>query len=202
MKDIFNTKPIVDNLKELFKAKGYAFFEQGRYNLNIIGVRGEHKPDEFSDKLYLVFNDYGAVRVLEFAITTYPGVYWLMNPMNPEGCAIMKEGQYRKAYQIGSHRGVTGLIQTGNAVSVYRDNTKDGSIRLIEDSVITGYFGINIHPVMDKNNKTVGQDSAGCQVFQEYEDMRAFIRLCYNAMELYGNYFTYTLINERELLCL
>lgn len=199
MIDLIHTSDTIDKLKSLFKQKGYSFFESGNYNLNIIGVRGEHKPDEFSDKLYIIFREYGSMRVLIAPMTTYPGLYWLRNPMTPEGCAIMKEGQYRKAYQIGNHRRVTALIQTGNKVKVYRDNTKDGTITLLEDSVIDGYFGINIHPVMDKNNKTVGQDSAGCQVLQDYEDFRKLIRLCYSAMDVYGNYFTYTLINEKDL---
>ena len=29
----------VNRLKEIFKKKGYKFFEKGNYNLNIVGVR-------------------------------------------------------------------------------------------------------------------------------------------------------------------
>ena len=192
-------KETIERIKKLFKEKGYAFFDKGDYNLNIIGVRGEHKPDEFSDELYLIFNNKGEQILLEFPITTYPGIYWLKKPMNIGGCAILKEGQYRGVYQIGKHYSIEALVQFGGKVKVYRDNTEDENIILDESSIIEGYFGINIHPVMDKNNVTVGQDSAGCQVFKHIEDFSIFMSLVKRASSLYGNSFTYTLINKEEL---
>ena len=37
--------------------------------------------------------------------TTLPGLYWLENPMNSKGCAILKEGQYKGVYEIDLHNG-------------------------------------------------------------------------------------------------
>ena len=48
-------------------------------------------------------------------------------------------------------------------------------------------------------NNTVDKYSAGCQVFNNSNDFQAFIRLCEKQKELYGNSFTYTLINEEDL---
>ena len=192
------TKERVEKIRELFKKKGYRFFEQGDYNLNIIGVRDKNTPDKFNDEMLVLFKVKGEWNMMTFSMTTYPGVYWLKSPMTKEGCAILKEGQYPSTYQIGKHFSIEALVQTGGQVEVYRDNSKDDTIQLIESSIIKGYFGINIHPVMDKNNMTVGQDSAGCQVFKNYEDFEIFMSLCKKASSLYGNTFTYTLINRKE----
>lgn len=197
--DRLKIEQTVDILRSLFKAKGYKFFEQGDYNLNLIGVRGDNIPDRFNDEMLVLFKVKGEWVLFNFPITTYPGVYWLRSPMTKEGCAIMKEGQYSRAYQIGPHFNITALVQTGNKVKVYRDNSKDSTITLIEDSIIEGYFGINIHPVMDRDNNTIGQDSAGCQVLKNFEDFSILMSLVKKASSLYGNSFTYTLINKEEL---
>lgn len=188
----------IEEIKELFKKKRYTFYDKGEYNLNIIGIRNVNVPDQFQDELLVIFKVKEEWVVFSFVVTTYPGVYWLKKPMNSGGCAILKEGQYLSTYQVGKHYGITALVQTGGEVEVYRDNNKNDTIELLESSIIKGYFGINIHPVMDKNNMTVGQDSAGCQVFKNYEDFEIFMSLCKKASSLYGNTFTYTLINRKE----
>jgi hypothetical protein len=189
----------INNLRTLFKQKGYVFYDKGDYNLNIIGIRNVNTPDKFDDEMLVVFKVKEEWQVMSFVISTYPGVYWLNNPMNSGGCAILKEGQYLSTYQIGRHFNVEALIQIGGKVKVYRDNDKNETIKLLESSIIEGYFGINIHPVMDKNNNTIGQDSAGCQVLKNYEDFQILMSLCKKASSLYGNSFTYTLINREEL---
>jgi len=193
-----NIENKINRLRSLFKKKGYTFYDKGDYNLNIIGIRDVNDPDKFNDELWVVFKIKDEWVILPFVITTYPGVYWLKAPMTSQGCAILKENQYLSTYQIGRHYGITALVQTGGQVEVYRDNDKNDTIELLESSIIKGYFGINIHPVMDKNNMTVGQDSAGCQVFKNYEDFEIFMSLCKKASSLYGNTFTYTLINRKE----
>jgi hypothetical protein len=37
--------------------------------------------------------------------TTDPGTFWLRNLMNPQGTAIVKQGQYIGSHGIGMHRG-------------------------------------------------------------------------------------------------
>ena len=42
----------VDKIKEACKKKGYAFFENGDYNLNIVGIRSAYgKADKFDDNI-------------------------------------------------------------------------------------------------------------------------------------------------------
>ena len=68
------------------------------------------------------------------------------------------------------------------------------------NKIDNGIFGINIHR-SDKlwARTTVDQYSAGCQVFNNPNEFNAFIRFCEKQRELYGNNFTYTLINEEDL---
>ena len=68
------------------------------------------------------------------------------------------------------------------------------------ETIDNGVFGINIHRSNEfvKSN-LVDKWSAGCQVFASPKDYATFISLCKKAVALYGNRFTYTLIDETEL---
>jgi hypothetical protein len=62
------------------------------------------------------------------------------------------------------------------------------------------HFGINIHRAESfRNNKIIDQYSAGCQVFKSADDFLVFMELCKNHAKLYGNKFSYTLIDFRSL---
>ena len=45
----------------------------------------------------------------------------------------------------------------------------------------------------------VNKWSAGCQVFKKVEDYEKFMDLCGESAKIYGNSFTYTLIDEKDL---
>ena len=46
----------IEKLRQVFETKGYAFFERGDYNLNILGIRNQSgKADHFDDKLCVVY---------------------------------------------------------------------------------------------------------------------------------------------------
>ena len=64
----------------------------------------------------------------------------------------------------------------------------------------TGLFGINIHRASENGTtKIVDQYSAGCQVFASATEYILFMQLCERHKTLYGNDFTYTLIDQRAL---
>lgn len=47
---------MLDKLRKACEAKGYRFFEEGDFNLNIIGVRSDNPiPDKFDDVIYLCY---------------------------------------------------------------------------------------------------------------------------------------------------
>ena len=110
---------------------GYKVFESGAYNVNIIGVRSaDHKANSFDDVIHCVFKDEDDQWVHKsWACTTEPGNYWLENPTNVNGTAILVPGQYRGVWKIDKHQGkYAALCQRNGKVKTYRDDTKDDII--------------------------------------------------------------------------
>lgn len=178
-------------------AKGFKVFTRP-YELNILGVRNNSSvPNVFDDTINVLYkDDAGRWQDHSYRVTTDPGLYWLTNPLNVDGTAILKTGQYLNSHMIGLHRGkYTALVQRG-PVTVIRDANRDKTVDFSgkED---TGLFGINIHRAMEQGTTTsVDRFSAGCQVFANANDFSAFLALCEKHKQLYGNLFSYTLVNQ------
>ena len=198
---IYN-KCCTTNFKTLFANLGYAYFTNGMYNLNIIGVRrnGGAVTNKFDDYLIVIYNtSYGEQRKI-YSITTEPGKYYMQNPMNVKGTAIVAPGQYRGVFSIGRHKNQYKALVQRKPIKVYRDGNKDLVYDLIPECTDEGMFGINIHrsnPYIE--SKQVDKWSAGCQVFANPNDFKSFMNLCEKQKNLYGDSFTYTLINEKDL---
>ena len=193
-------------IESTIKSKGYSWFDQKDYNLNIVGVRNSSTGDEvtnsFDDKITLSYKVDGEWRFHSFDCTTDPGRYWVENIMRVEGVACLKAGQYSGAYAIGLHRGKYDALRQQRNVTVYRDSNKDGCYDLDDDNTQTGLFGINIHRATARAGKTstqVDKWSAGCQVIAANEDWNEFIEVCYKARDVWGNNFTYTLIESKDI---
>ena len=200
MNNLYN-KLLTYNFEELFKKKGYSYFTKGNYNLNIIGIRSanDHKvTNEFDDYIVVIYNTSKGISRFIYKVTTQPGIDYILNPTNKKGTAILVEGQYRGAYKLGKHKGQNALIQNKN-VKVYRDNNKNRRYDYDKQTINSGRFGINIHRA-GTNSSRINNWSAGCQVFAINSEFESFLRLCNKQVENgYGETFTYTLINEREL---
>ena len=192
---------IAEKVKKIFDKKGYAFFDgKSSWNVNIVGIRNScSKANRFDDMMLAIYrNGRKKWEVRSYQITTDPGKYWLKRPMNIDGTAIVVPNQYRSIYKIGKHRGLyEALVQTGGRISVYRDSDKDEILDMEPDSVSSGYYGINIHKA-GRDSSAVEKWSAGCQVFKRAQDYAVFMGLCDRASNLYGNSFTYTLLEEQD----
>lgn len=190
------------DFQKIFARKGYAFFTKGEYNLNIIGVRhkGAKVTNHFDDCLVVIYNTPNEQNVKRvFVCTTLPGKKAMEHPTAIKGTAILKEGQYRGAYQIGYHKGKYKALCQKKPLIVYRDNNKDQVYDLSPISIDRGIFGINIHKAGD-NSTLVDGWSYGCQVLSKSIDFNALMRLAEKSANIYGNSFTYTLINEEDLV--
>ena len=130
-------------------AKGFRVYETDTvdWNLNIIGIRNSALSNKTFDDTLIVFHKFlNNWHIAYYPITTDPSDYYLQYPINNSGTAILKEGQYKGAYQIDLHNGnYYALCQRLQPVTVYRDNNRDGKLNFIESSLKTGLFGINIH---------------------------------------------------------
>lgn len=189
---------------KLFKNMGYSFFENGLYNLNIIGIRSDNKnkvTNKYDDVLVLIYNNSNGKQKIMYPITTEPGLYYMTTELgNAKGTAILVPGQYKGCWAIGKHNGKYKALVQVKPVKVYRDKNKDKVYDMNPKTVDNGVFGINIHRSNENwTRDTVDMYSAGCQVFANPNYFKSFISICEKQAGLYGNSFTYTLINEKDL---
>jgi hypothetical protein len=167
-----------------------------------VGVRTDSTvPNRFDDFITIFYRkDDGTWLFHSYPATTDPGTYWLENPLNPQGTAILKAGQYLGSHEIGMHRGKYMALVQQRPVTVIREYDRKAVLDFMNGREDTGLFGINIHHALaEGTTKYVDKFSAGCQVFANYDDFTAFMQLCYRHRDLYGNNFTYTLIDERAM---
>ncbi|NDC96180.1 hypothetical protein EBZ38_16105 [bacterium] len=169
------------------------------YQLNIVGVRNaETQPNKFDDSIFVFYKDDNNNWIdKEYPATTDTGTYWLKNPMSNLGSAMLKEGQYVDAYKQGYHKGEYLALVQDKPVTTYRDYDRDAIFDIFTKET-TGNYGINIHKA-GQNSQDVDKWSAGCQVFQKSNDFADFMDLTTKHRNLYGNSFTYTLIDERAI---
>ncbi len=197
----------IEVIESTLRALGHKHFKYGSYNLNLIAIRADNSiSDRFDDLFILDFKDeLGARHVFYMKCTTDPGKHWLLNPMNVKGCIITCPGQYREAFEIGTHRGYEALRQCGDMEYV-RDNNLDNILdfKLMKDpkNRFWGKFFTNIHRA-SKNwlLRLIGKYSAGCCVLQDIEEFEDIL-MYYCKKQVAagkGRKFTYTLIEEKEV---
>ena len=199
--------PTRQQIKEALKVKNYKWFENGDYNLNIVGVRNSETLNEvtnkFDDCITLSYKIDGKWQFHCFDCTTDPGTHWVENVMNDKGVAILKPGQYRKSHKLRLHGGKYLALGQQNPLTVYRDNNRDAKYNLDESKTDTGIFGINIHRASKyegKKSTNIDKWSAGCQVIAANDDWHEFLDICQQAREVWSNNFTYTLIESKDLV--
>ena len=195
-----------DQIEETVLSKGYKWFDGGNYDVNIVGVRNSSTEgrvtNHYDDCITISYKINNKWKFHCWKATTDPGLYWINHPMSKKGCAILVPDQYRGVYKIDGH-GKTrykALCQRAGRVRVYRDGNKDDSYDYDVDSITEGYYGINIHRSSAyKISNYINKYSAGCQVFQDPDDFDDFMDICYKAKEEWGNKFTYTLIESKDI---
>jgi len=194
-----------EQVEEAVLSKGYKYFTSGDYNVNINGIRNsdtcERVTNHYDDWMTVSYRVDGEWKYHIWPITTDPGLYWMDHPMNKDGCAILVPGQYRGVYKLDHHRGkYLALCQRLGKVSVYRDGDKDDMYDFNADTISDGKFGINIHRSSAYNTTTeIDRYSAGCQVFSNPDDFDEFIDIMKKSSEIWGNKFTYTLIESNDI---
>jgi hypothetical protein len=191
---------MIDKIKVAMKAKGYAFFENGDYNINIIGIRnsdtGNKVTNVFDDLLTVSYKIGDVWHFKKWAATTDPGTKGVKEFHNAQGVARLVPGQYRGSHAIGLHQGKYEALKQGKPVKVYRDANKDMTY---DTKLITeGIYGINIHKA-GADSTYVENWSEGCQVFKKSADFDEFMALVKKAATLHGNSFTYTLLESKDL---
>ena len=135
---------MLDMIHATLLQKGFKTFSRP-FELNIVGIRANStKPNSFDDSLNIFYKTSdGKWQFHQFAATTDPGTYWLKNPMNPQGTAIVKHGQYASSHRIGLHRGKYLALVQQRPLTIVRDYDRNANLDFMNGREETGIFGIN-----------------------------------------------------------
>lgn len=207
--------PTFKVLTNAYEKKSHKFYHNGTYNLNIGAIRkNDSKSNKFDDIFFAAFyEDIQKPILFTAACTTDPGKYWLQNPMNSGGTAILVPGQYASSHCLGLHgrnsaSPYSALEQCGDMMYV-RDNNKDDILdfNLYRDPLNLAKYGFwgniksNIHRASAwKIVQLVERYSAACQVLQKPNDFDVLIRLVQVYLRKgFPNRLTYTLFEESEV---
>ena len=197
----------LDSVKAVVLSKDYKWFNDNNnkgHDVNIIGIRNSETDgkvtNHFDDTITISYKDSESTwKFHQWPATTDPGQYWMEHPMNTDGCAILVPGQYRGSHKIRLHQGKYEALGQRKPVKVYRDNDKDDVYDTDEATITEGVYGINIHRSNPYTESTyVNKWSAGCQVFKKIDDFHEFMEICRTARDIWGNTFSYTLIESKD----
>ena len=196
-----------EQIEAAMASKGYKYFTGGDFDVNIIGVRNTETKgrvtNAFDDCVTISYKEDGEWKFHCYKATTDPGSHWEKNLLNKKGVAILKPGQYRGSHKLRLHQGKYLALGQQKPVKVYRDNNRDGKYDLLEESIDEGLFGINIHRATGRAGGTsirVDKWSAGCQVIVDNDDWHQFLDICQTAREIWGNSFSYTLLESKDIV--
>jgi hypothetical protein len=176
---------------------GFKVFDNGDYDLNIIGERFKGSPERFDDILHVCYKLGGLWQHHRFKCTTEPSVYWLNNPMRVGGTAVvMSPQQMRSAFELGKHKNTYPCLRQRKEVKVWRDANKDAVIDYGDLNESTAW-AIQIHRASaNKVAQSTNKWSAGCTVVQDPTHYDNFIELCRAQINTRGwHSFTYTIID-------
>lgn len=180
-----------EQIEKTLKMKGYVFFENGEFNINIVGVRNSATGKRVTN----VFDDWMTILYKENDEWKY--FSWPCTVDNGDGTARLVEGQYRGCFTLGLHQGKYTALKQCKPLKVYRDwNLKDGTYD--ESKIYNDVAGLNIHKA-GTNSQQVNNWSEGCQVFKMSADFDAFMKIVLQSSTIHGKIFTYTLINSNDI---
>jgi hypothetical protein len=191
-----------EQIQKAVEAKGYRYFENGEYNVNIIGIRnstpGKKVTNTFDDWLSISYKENGVWKFFCWSATTDPGKAPMLLGNNGTGTARVVPGQYSGSHMIGLHQGKYEALRQKGYLKLYRDANKD---LVYDESKITDSYqdGINIHKA-GRDSTWIDHWSHGCQVFKRVADFDAFMKICKQAAKIHGNSFTYTLIESKDII--
>jgi len=202
----------LDMLRKAYDKKGYVFFEDRKYDLNLGGIRSNTtEPNRFDDSFFIAFIDERSTwRVAFWSCTTDPGAFFLGSGKmgNRSGTAVLIPDQYRRCWKIGVHgkKKYPALVQNGMPFKVWRDHNRDGSLNR-SGKVFDDVTGLNCHKAYSWNegksigkNKVVANWSAGCQV-AEISSTHDYLLMPLARKQIskgLGNSFTYTLFDSGD----
>lgn len=198
-----------ESITAAYKRMGYKY-STVPFILNLFSIRSnDSQSNKFDDLTVGFYHDYERnCHILIYNSTTDPGKYWLQNPSNREGTAILVPDQYFDVYQIGIH-GRTGsnpyeaFEQVGKMKYVRdnnRDMTLDFSLMNNPKNIFWAVIKSNIHRASKLIlSQLVDKYSAACQVIQSASGFESLLQAGNNQIKKNGKkLFDYTLFTESQ----
>ncbi len=156
-------RPTIERIHEVMLENDMLVFSKP-FDMTLGAIRTkDNKSGKFNDWIFASMpTDEGLLSVV-FEGTTDAGLYYRLNPINPNGTAIIKHGiQHRGAYTYmptGGHKGQEAFRQTGE-MDYWRDVNMDEYLDFVND-YLNKIFNTNGHD-MGSKGEDVGKWSAGC----------------------------------------
>ena len=124
---------------------------------------------------------------------------WLMNVDFDEAIKLLTNDNcsYSTKIEYGIPSFITPIMITNDPrlSLVYRKAFDLNESKIYEE---IGFTDIH-HASQTGKSTNVDNWSAGCQVIADIKNWNEFIGLCQESVKIFGNSFTYTLINEKDL---
>jgi hypothetical protein len=165
----------IDDILKVYQKKGYPI---DKTKLMITGIRSNDKtPNIFNDAIIWIewFNN--AVRLKQAPATTDPGLYYLLNPCNVKGTAILPPGYYADLWELGLHKGKYLALVQASPVAVIRDADRDKELDYNAPIAPPEMIGLNCHHA-GEDSIQVDRWSAACQVLKRLTDWDSFFADC------------------------
>ena len=203
------SQEVTDKIIKIVKGGGGEVYEQPGY-INFFGVRNYKTDNTFNDSLYIYWKDTdGTFKcVTTSGFTTKPGKSVILGQKcrnSQGGASILKEGWQKDIWHIGKHQDkYKALRSTGGTTRptvITRDNSQydkgpNYELRIFENKTYSGYFGINFHKSGSPRGNSVGNWSAGCQVFQYESEFKEMLKMADYAASKGQKTFSYFLVNK------
>jgi hypothetical protein len=199
-----------NDIKKAVEKKGYKFFTNDNFDVNLIFERTSNKfTDKFDDILYICYVEKGLGKVEKFNCTTKPG--YKKSADTPQvhegikGIAVITPNQYRSVWQY-TEGGVEGRQYPFNVthlrqikgMNYWRDANGDTIIDE-EQLQINKIFGTHFHVMSYEGRETgvVSNWSKGCMGCM-WTDYWKIMNILKQATVFWGNRFTLTLLESKD----
>jgi hypothetical protein len=184
---------------ELFKFIRSFNYSPVEDDFNIVVLRNSNIiSNKYDDTLYYYYKTKDGWVTKKANVTSKPGLYYIENPINKNGTAILVPGLYKDCWVLGKHKGLYPALVQLKQLPVYRDSNKD---RTIDTSIIeNGHFGINIHrSKLEGSSTEVNKYSAGCIVFSNASEYDKFINTIKSNINKRGTYSLLLIDNTKKV---
>lgn len=171
----------IHTLKSLYNDFGGEWGE-----INPFGI---HFSENYNDDLFHdILGIASDTKIIMGLGTTHPSLQATIKPITINGitgAAHVFPGFHRQIWQVGIHAPMTkynhiAFVQTGNKIKIWRDIHQN--FKYTRDCpILYGWWGISFHRAAINNQRTIKQQSAGCQCIQGHEDFNKMMNLIVNS---------------------